>query len=272
MNRLFTSFLRRNLAAARLAVLSQLEYRINFAVDALIQPVITSAIEVTLWMSILTGMATETLGGFGREFYLAYALWANFVGRATANWMYEFQMVDEIDSGRVNAVLVRPISFYEFYLSQFVGYKLLILAASFFIPAGICLAIGAPFEPLRFPAMVGMIVFYLIFAHTLSFCVACMAFRMNRAHSLTGMKNLAIWVLSGELIPLDLYPEPFRSWLLHSPFAAAVYLPVSYVTGRVGPQAFLDGLVSIAIALTLLGLVAAALWRSGVREYTGTGA
>lgn len=264
--------MRRNLAAARLAVLSQLEYRINFAVDALIQPVITSAIEVTLWMAILTGMATETLGGFGREFYLAYALWANFVGRATANWMYEFQMVDEIDSGRVNAILVRPISFYEFYLSQFMGYKLLILVASFFIPAGLCLAVGAPFDPLRLPAMIAMILFYLVFAHTLSFCVACMAFRMNRAHSLTGMKNLAIWVLSGELIPLDLYPEPFRAWLMQSPFAAAVYLPVGYVTGRVGHDAYLGGLVSVALALGVLGMVAMGLWRGGVRQYTGTGA
>jgi len=233
---------------------------------------ITSLIEVVLWMAILTGMQTETLGGFGREFYLAYALWANFVGRATANWMYEFQMVDEIDTGRVNAILVRPISFYEFYLSQFLGYKFLILAASFFIPTIACLLIGAPFEPVRLPAMIAMILFYLVFAHTISFCVACMAFHLNRAHSLTGMKNLAIWVLSGELIPLDLYPEPFRGWLLSSPFSAAVYLPVSYVTGRVGHEAMLNGFVSIAVSLVVMGCVASMLWKNGVRQYTGTGA
>jgi ABC-2 type transport system permease protein len=223
-------------------------------------------------MAILTGMGTETLGGFGREYYLAYALWANFVGRATANWMYEFQMVDQIDTGQVNAILVRPISFYEFYLSQFIGYKMLILAASFFIPAAICLIVGAPFHPERLPAMVGMILFYLVFAHTVSFCVACMAFHMNRAHSLTGMKNLTIWILSGELIPLDLFPEPFRSALLHSPFSAAVYLPVSYVTGRVGHAAMLNGFASIALALCAIGLVGAALWKNGIRQYTGTGA
>jgi ABC-2 type transport system permease protein len=233
---------------------------------------ITSAIEVTLWMAILTGMATETLGGFGREYYLAYALWANFVGRATANWMYEYQMVDEIDSGRVNAILVRPISFYEFYLSQFIGYKMLILAVSFFIPATICMLAGAPFLPERLPAMIALILFYLVFAHTISFCVACMAFHLNRAHSLTGMKNLAIWVLSGELIPLDLYPEPFRGWLLSSPFAAAVYTPVGYVTGRVGQEALLNSFASVAVSLVVMGFVASLLWKNGVRQYTGTGA
>jgi len=264
--------LRRNLAAARLAVLSQLEYRVNFVIDALIQPVITASIEVTLWMAILTGMAVETLGGFGREYYLAYALWANFVGRATANWMYEFQMVDEVDSGRVNAILMRPISFYEFYLSQFVGYKLLIVAVSFAIPIVVCLFFGAPLVLSRLPAMLALVVFFLVFTHTLSFCVACMAFHLNRAHSLTGMKNLAIWVLSGELIPLDLYPEPFRTWLLHSPFAAGVYLPVGYITGRIGDQALLTGFISVAVGTLVMGTVAAMLWKNGVREYSGTGA
>lgn len=264
--------MRRNLAAARLAVLSQLEYRVNFVIDALLQPIVISAIEVTLWMSLLTGMGTETLGGFSRPYYLAYALWANFVGRATSNWMYEIQMVDEIDTGRVNAILVRPISFYEFYLSQFLGYKSLILLASFFIPAVICLALGAPFELTRVPGMLALILFYLVFSHTLSFCVACMAFKMNRAHSLTGMKNLAIWVLSGELIPLDLYPEPFRGWLVSSPFASACYLPVSYVTGRVGFTALLNGFLYLGVSLAVVGLFASWLWKNGVRSYTGTGA
>ena len=83
-------------------------------------------------MAMLTGMGVETLGGFGREYYLGYTLWATFVGRITTNWMYEFMMLEQIETGRVNSILVRPISFYEFYLSQFVVAKL--LAAFFLLP------------------------------------------------------------------------------------------------------------------------------------------
>ncbi|MGE0527723.1 MAG: ABC transporter permease, partial [Bdellovibrionales bacterium] len=259
----FIVFLRRNLAAARLAILSQLEYRANFLIDAIIQPLLSGGIEVALWMAILSGMGAHSLGGFGREYYLAYALWATFVGRTTANWMYEYTMLDEIDTGRVNSLLVRPISFYEFYLSQFMGYKLLVVAVSFLVPTSLCMLAGAPLLVQRLPAMLALIIYYLVFAHTLSFCVACTAFYLNRAHAFTGIKNLAIWILAGELIPLDLYPEPFRSWLLHSPFASGVYVPVAYITGRVGPEFFLQSLVSVTVGILVMGGVGRLLWHSG---------
>ena len=152
------------------------------------------------------------------------------------------------------------------------GYKLTVAVLSLWIPSVVCLLLNAPFHPERLPLMFALVIFYLVFTHTLSFCVACMAFYMNRAHSLTGMKNLAIWVLAGELVPLDLYPEPLKSLLINSPFAAGVYLPVGYLTGRVDTQMMLNGFSSVAIGLAVVGTIAFALWKSGVRNYAGTGA
>ncbi len=264
--------MRKNLAAARLAVLSQLEYRFNYFVDVILQPVLSTTIEVTLWMALLTGMGVSSLGGYGREYYLGYTLWATFVGRVTTNWMYEFVMLEQIDTGKINSLLVRPISFYEFYLSQFVGYKLTSAAFSFTLPVLACWFFHAPMVLERLPAVMILVIYYLIFAHTLSFCVACMAFFLNRAYSFTGMKNMLIWVLAGELIPLDLYPEPLRTLLLHSPFAAGVYVPVSYITGRVGTEYFLQAFVSVTGGIAASGALAYVLWQRGLRSYTGTGA
>lgn len=221
---------------------------------------------------MLSGMGQETLGGFGREYYLAYAIWANFIGRVTINWMYEFMMVEDIDLGRVNSILVRPITFYEFYLSQFLGYKLLVAMASFVVPIGVCLAFDAPLVLERLPAMIMLILFYLVFVHTVSFTVACMAFFLNRAYSFSGIKNIAIWVLSGEMIPLDLYPEPFKSILIGSPFASGVYIPVGFITGRFGYDLLWKSFMNVAMGIAVMGLFSAWLWRKGLRSYTGTGA
>ena len=241
-------------------------------IDALLQPILSSAIEVTLWSAILGGVAGHSLGGFTRDSYLAYALWATFVGRLTINWMFEFTMMNDIESGGVNALLMRPISFYEYYLSQFVGYKLLTASISLIIPVAVCLSMGLPLVPSRLPMALGLALYYLIFVHTLSFSVATLAFFMNRAQSLTGVKNLAIWVLAGELIPLDLYPQPFRGWLEHLPFAAGVYVPVGYLTGRVPAELFWSTFTTVTVGIVALGLVARLLWMQGLKVYTGTGA
>lgn len=264
--------MRKNLAAAKLAVLNQLEYRLNYVIDAIVQPGLSAIIEVTLWMAMLTGMGTNSLGGFGREYYLAYAMWATFMGRITTNWMYEFIMLDEIDSGRINSILVRPISFYEFYFSQFIGYKLATAAFSFLIPLIACLAFKAPLIVERLPLMLLLLAYFLAFTYTISFCISCMAFFMTRAQSLTGMKNMMLWVLTGELIPLDLYPEPIRTWIVHSPFASGVYIPVAYITGRIDTHLIMQSFVSISVGLVLSGLCGAWLWRLGMRSYAGTGA
>lgn len=244
----------------------------NFTIDALVQPILTGAIEVTLWMAILSGIGEQSLGGFGREYYLAYAIWANFVGRVTINWMYEFMMVEDVDLGRVNSILVRPISFYEFYLSQFMGYKILVATASFLVPIGVCLFFKAPLILDRLPIMIALLLLYLVFVHTLSFSVACLAFFLNRAYAFIGIKNLAIWVLSGELIPLDLYPEPFKTFLIHSPFASGVYIPVGFITGRIGYDLMWQAFATVSLSIAVVGLVAAFVWRRGLRAYTGTGA
>jgi len=232
----------------------------------------STAIEVTLWMAMLTGMGKTSLGGFGREYYLAYALWATCIGRVTSNWMFEFTMLDEIDTGKVNSILVRPISFYEFYLSQFMGYKLTTAAFSFGIPIVASFILGVPFQVERVPLMLLLLVYYLVFAHTISFCVACLAFFINRAQSFTVIKNLAIWILAGELIPLDLYPEPLRSILIHSPFASGVYIPVGFLTGRFDYGLVLQSLVSVTCGIAVAGVFANFVWWRGMRAYTGTGA
>lgn len=272
MSKLFISFLRRNLAASQLAIRSQLEYRINFIIDAMVQPLITASVETTIWFAILSNTPGNTLGGFSKEYYLAYAFWANFVGRVTINWMYEFVMLDEIDSGRVNSILMRPISYYEFFLAQFVGYKLLTASCSFFIPIVGCYFLGVPVSIEKVFLALALISIYLIFVHTLSFSVACLAFFINRAQSFTGIKNMIIWVMSGELIPLDLYPDYLKNILIHSPFASGVYIPVGYITGRVSDDLFKQSFLSIFFGIIVAGVLAHWLWTKGLKVYSGTGA
>lgn len=272
MKALFVSFWNRILASARLAVVSNLEYRLNLFTDAVVQLSFKTIIEMTLWYALFRGFNQNLVGGFDRANYLSYALWAAYFSRVSTSWMYEHRMIDEIDSGSVNSVLVRPISFYEFYLGQFLGYKIMTSILAFLIPLSCTFIMDLPVNFARLPLALALVMYYLIFVHTLSFAISSLGFFFNRVHSLTVAKNISLWMLSGELIPLDLAPGFMHKVLTYLPFAAGVYTPVAYITGRIDGSAILISFVGLTFFLIVLGILSSLLWNAGRRHYSGTGA
>ncbi|MFN8946053.1 MAG: ABC-2 family transporter protein [Pseudobdellovibrionaceae bacterium] len=244
----------------------------NFIVDALAHPVLMAFVEMILWTAIFRGAGTTQVAGFGLSSYMSYVIWAGFFSRISANWMYEFKMIEEVNLGRINSVLLRPISFYEYYLSQFLGYKAAIVLVSLIIPILIVRWFEFPFFLERLPLVMLMLLLYLVFTYTLSFIVVCSAFFFNRVQSLTVTKNMTLWILGGELFPLDLVPEPYKQYLLNLPFSCGVFVPVGYLTGRLGLSDMIHGFFTIFVGTGVCGLVSYFLWRKAIREYSGTGA
>lgn len=270
---LFTAFCRRNLALAKLAIVTNLEYRFNFIIDAFIQPILTVGVEVLLWIAIFkTADATGLIGGFGRDSYLAYAVWAPFLGRIAISWMYESMMVEEVASGSINAILTRPLSFFEYYLSQTLGYKIITTLFSVTVPIAVSLYFNLPVHYERLFAAFLIVVYYLLLVHTMSFIVSAMGFYLTRVRSFTLLKNLSLTLLGGELVPIDLMPKPLAELLLTLPFTSGVYVPLAYITGRGGSELLMRGFISTTWGLAIAGIISYVLWKRGVREYTGIGA
>ncbi len=186
--------------------------------------------------------------------------------------MYESRMIEEVELGTINGLLVRPMSFFEYYLSQLLGYKLITTVSSFFVPLALVAWMDLPTDLSRLPLALLLIVYYLFLVHTMSFLVSTVAFQLNRVHSLTVAKNLGLWLFTGELFPLDILPEPYKSFLIQLPFANAVYIPVGYITGRFNEDLLIQGFISNTVGLVFFGSAAALMWKWGVSKYSGTGA
>ena len=242
-------------------------------IDAFIQPILTVGIEILLWLSIFrTATHPESIGGFARESYLAYAVWAPFLGRITISWMYESMMVEEVASGSINTILSRPLSFFEYYLSQLIGYKLITTVFSLTIPILFSLYFDLPIFYNRLPIVLILIVYYLVLVHMMSFIVSTLGFYLTRVRSFTLLKNLTLLLLSGELVPIDLMPKFLEKVFLILPFSSGVYVPLAYLSGRADFTLVKTGFFNVTWAIALMGIVCMLLWKKGVREYTGTGA
>jgi ABC-2 type transport system permease protein len=269
----FIAFWRRNLALAKLGIVSNLEYRFNFIIDAFIQPILTVGIEVFLWIAIFkTVDSTGLIGGFNREAYLAYAVWAPFLGRIAISWMYESMMVEEVVSGSINTILSRPLSFFEYYMSQTLGYKLVTTVFSMMVPLAASIYFKLPVLYERLPLAFLLVVYYLLLVHTMSFLVATLGFYLSRVRSFTLLKNLTLLLLGGELVPIDLMPVSLAELLLNLPFSAGVYVPLAYMTGRGDISLLANGFFTVTWGLLLVGGISYMTWTNGVKQYTGTGA
>lgn len=268
----FATFWKQNIGCARLAIQHELEYRFNLLTDTVFQPLIVAAIEVTIWWAICETIGTATIGGYSRESYLTYALWSAFFARIYMNWLYEGKMLGEIYSGSVNTILVRPISFFRFYLAQFLGYKAMTGGISLLVPCLIVAFVPTTTIFERLPLALCLLGYFLIMVHTIAFLVSSFGFFYNRVHAISVAKNITLWMLSGELFPLDLAGEPYRSILVNLPFAAGAYVPIGYLTGRVEAEQVYRSFGSVTIGIAVFGLAGALLWRAGLKRYAGTGA
>jgi ABC-2 type transport system permease protein len=269
----FIAFWRRNLALAKLGIVSNLEYRFNFIIDAFIQPILTVVIEVLLWIAFFkTVDSSGLIGGFGKDAYLAYAVWAPFLGRIAISWMYEAMMVEEVVSGSINTILSRPLSFYEYYLSQTLGYKIITTVFSMTVPLAASFYFNLPVQYDRLPLAFVLVVYYIFLVHSMSFIVATLGFYLTRVRSFTLLKNLTLLLLGGELVPIDLMPKVLSEILLILPFSSGVYIPLAYITGRADVDLIYLGFLNVTWALGLAGCVCYWMWTNGVKQYTGTGA
>lgn len=267
----FAAFWKRNLAYLKLGARTKLEYRLNFCIDVLVGPICAFLIEAAFWIGCFQISGMTRIGNFTESQYLTYLLWL-MLQLGGANWRFERVMIQDINSGAVNALLVRPGSFYEFQLGQFFSFKLTTLLVSIPLILSIAAWWGLPLSMERFLPALSMGICYLLFIHTLNVALASMAFFFDHVYSLNTTKNMILWFLTGELFPLDLLPLALSKWLILLPFSCGVYLPAAYISGRIDTSVFLSGFVSLAIGIAFLGVLTRWLWRKGLSSYGGTGA
>lgn len=234
-------------------------------------PLCVFLVEAAFWVGLIHASGNPLLAGFPASYYLGYFLWL-MLQLGSVNWRFERAMISEINSGAVNALLLRPSSFYEYHLGQLLGQKLITALVMTPVIIFIARVWDLPLHEDRLLPALLMGFGYVLLLFSVHFAVAAMAFFFDHVYSLNNTKNMIIWFLTGELFPLDLLPSPLREWVIALPFSCGTYLPAAYLSGRITTEVFMRGFVSLAVGGIVFGLIARYIWHQGLRRYGGTGA
>jgi ABC-2 type transport system permease protein len=257
----------------RITYLKMLAYRLRYY-TGVVSYLIFVAGNTFLYRAVYAGLPEGTvLGGYDESSIVTYIAIA-WIGRSLTFNNIDREISSQVTEGNIAQSLMKPIDFQAmtffgalgeagFRLTLFTLPISLVVFPLFHVrgPAGLEAAVGAAIS------------FFLAFLVNsgVNFIVGTFALHLKSILGLVRAKYILLEFLTGALVPLSFFPQPWRTIVEALPFPAIGYVPVTIWMGQrsgaelwsaLGLQAFW------ALALYLTGV---ALWNWGVRRTTVQG-
>lgn len=165
-------------------------------------------------------------------------------------WGY-WDVEETIRTGDIVSDLAKPFSYLGYWLARDYGrslYYALFRCIPGLLIGQVLFGLRWPTAPLTWLAFLVSVVLAITISFAWRFMINLSAFWTTDARGLGGLLNALVFVVSGFIIPLPYFPEPFQSIFRALPFAGIVQTPADIFAGHV-------------VGLAMLGLIAQqALW------------
>lgn len=225
------------------------------------------AVEGSFWRSV--SGATGAVQGYTRPQMLLYIFSALIISQICACVGEPDSLAQRVESGNLDAFLLRPAS----YIGQMLSLQLGCTAARALVLA--------PLLPLCEVLLTGQVHWdrqlaaaaLLPAASMINFfinhIIATLAFYFRDSYAFVVFKETLCWVLNGTLIPLELLPGLLGATAVVAPPAFVVYYPAKVLLGDIPFGGIAAGQL---LFLALLWSIAAGTWNLGVSKYQAYGA
>lgn len=222
-------------------------------------------VELSFW-SFTSSRAV--IAGYPGSSVLTYAAWSIVCYQLTTVSPAVDNIVSDIETGAIEQLLIRPVSPFAYFMLDQIGLTLARLLV--YSPVFACLALyfSVPISVGIFHFAVAVMLGSVINAF-LGIFLSSLAFKFTDAYAFIAMKDTMMWMVSGALIPLDLYPSSISSLFSYLPFSYAAYIPAKLVSGGL-PNGGWVLIEAVLIALYMFVFCVLA-WRWGLKSYQGYG-
>lgn len=253
----------------------RMSYRVDFWINAVAGFAAEFAIVWFLWSAMYRESGSEVIAGFSFDQVIVYYVVAILVGKIVRGTEFDGQPSEDIYQGGLNRYLVLPAPYFGFKYAQATGALLPAFVQAVMFGGGWWLIMGGVgFEGVTWLG-VGMACVALLLANILYYMMAytlhCISFWADNVWSLLVALRFTTSLLGGLMVPLALFPERLRVINEYLPFRNLFALPAEAFLGRVGFEAWLQGMwVGVAWLVIVTG-VSRVVWRRGELQYSGVG-
>jgi ABC-2 type transport system permease protein len=227
-------------------------------------------VSLALWSAVAEA---APVGRFTQRRFAAYFLAGLVVRQVTGSWIV-WEMNQEIRSGTLSRRLLKPVHPLVTYSAE--NLSALPLRAALALPLTLLaiVSIDPGHLPRSAPAIAALLVSllgaWLINFFTMTWA-GTLAFFFESSTAVFEIWLVAFMLLSGYLVPLELFPAWLRDASAALPFRYTLAFPVELLTGMIEGPAVLRDLavqwvyVAATFAAALLG------WRAGIRRFAAFG-
>jgi ABC-2 type transport system permease protein len=227
-----------------------------------------------IMLALWTQVAREApVGRFGEREFQAYFMAALVVRMATGAWVV-WEMNTEVREGTLQKRLLRPVHPVVTYLTENIA--ALPMRALFALPfaIGALSFIDGPVLT-RDPVQIALVPLSLLGAFLLTFmvmaCIGTLALFWESSIAVFDLWLGLYTVLSGYVMPLELFPDSVRGAVDLLPFRQMLAFPVENLLGLVPRARSLEDLALqwgwVALATTFLHVA----WRAGMKRFGAYG-
>ncbi|MDE5597271.1 MAG: ABC-2 family transporter protein [Lachnospiraceae bacterium] len=219
-----------------------------------------------LWMAVYASSASDQLGGFSRNEMILYVFMSYTISDIVMIGISSEIGYDVID-GSVATNLIKPIDYRLYLTFRALGtmiYRVVVPSVLIWIGLEIYkvtklgMAVTRPDEILL--ALVSIVFSFFIYVF-FDYCFGMLAFVTTYIFGMNVIKNAALNLLTGKLIPISFFPMFVQEIFSFLPFTAMTYVPVMIYLGKYSGMEAWRQLGKQALWIVILYFLGSILWK-----------
>lgn len=249
-------------------------YRLNFIMWR-IRNVIQIFLIFFLWTTIFSSK-TSSFFGYDRAKILTY-IFGILIVRAIVLSARAVDVTNEIARGDFTNYLLKPISYFKYWLTRDLSSKALNLFFAVFEFLALFLILKPeiflqtnPFNLVFFAISLILAIFLFFVILFITSSVSFWAPEMS-----WGAQFFIVFViiefLSGALFPIDILPTILQRILYLTPFPYLIFFPLQIYLGKIPTATILSGMGLTLFWTVILWFLMTSIWRKGIKVYRAEG-
>ena len=262
--------MKKYLSVFKISLEQEFAYRANFIMSR-VRNILQIFLLFFLWDAVFADPG-RTVFGYNRAGILTYVfgilIVKSFVFSAKSN-----NVAGEISNGDLANYLVKPVSYFRYWLTRDFSSKILNLIFAFFETTILVVLLKPPLFIQRNIINLGGFFILLSLAvfmyFTILFIAGSVPFWMPEAGWGVQFVFVIVMVefLSGSLFPLNVFPLSVQKFLNLTPFPYLIYFPIQVYLGKIGNILIFKAIFISALWAVILWFLMNYVWKKGLKVF-----